>query len=295
MLEPWAGNKACGSLFQAKNYVILKGRKYEEWVTMFQIERLEKIRTILQEKGSADVIWLSASLKVSEVTIRRDLEKLEAEGFLKRTYGGAVLAHQPAGQPAQAEKAQTGFMPRALSQNSRRLGEMCLGLIENHDIIFLADCDANIALAEKLDKKNGVVVFTNSLAVLWAMRESKRNRIALTGGEVNLETKLMTLESVNVPFPDIRINKAFFQFTGADFEQGLSVNIRTEAMLYRELKSKSRQMVGIMEGSAFDKAGLIKLGELTEIDVLVADGDIPKNYKEVFYQNGVAVHQKFDL
>ena len=53
---------------------------------MFQIERLEKIKQILTEQKSADVIWLSSYLKVSEVTIRRDLEKLESEGFLKRTY-----------------------------------------------------------------------------------------------------------------------------------------------------------------------------------------------------------------
>ena len=48
---------------------------------MFQIERLEKIKQILTEQKSADVIWLSSYLKVSEVTIRRDLEKLESEGL----------------------------------------------------------------------------------------------------------------------------------------------------------------------------------------------------------------------
>ena len=58
---------------------------------MFQIERLQLIKQILSEKKSVDVMWLSGQLEVSEVTIRRDLEKLETEGFLKRTYGGAIL------------------------------------------------------------------------------------------------------------------------------------------------------------------------------------------------------------
>lgn len=53
-------------------------------------ERRLKIIDLLEEKGNIIVSELSSLLSVTEETIRRDLEGLEKEGLLKRTYGGAI-------------------------------------------------------------------------------------------------------------------------------------------------------------------------------------------------------------
>ncbi len=58
---------------------------------MFTIERMQRIRRILLEKKRVEVADLSLDFGLSESTIRRDLDKLEKEGFLHKTYGGAVL------------------------------------------------------------------------------------------------------------------------------------------------------------------------------------------------------------
>lgn len=58
---------------------------------MFAIERQNKIKEILLKDKRVDVFELSRLFSVTEVTIRRDLDKLEQEGFLTKTYGGAVL------------------------------------------------------------------------------------------------------------------------------------------------------------------------------------------------------------
>lgn len=263
---------------------------------MFQVERLEKIKQSLREKKSVDVIWLSSYLKVSEVTIRRDLEKLEGEGFLKRTYGGAILTEQETVHSAQQQVSHNEkFASMRISEKNRKLGEMCFNLIENYDVIFLGDCESNIALAEQLFKKTGVVVFSNSLNVLRAMWGEYKNKIILVGGEVNFEKSILCNEQVHSPFPDIRVNKAFLQFTGLDMEYGITTNYQQEATLYKEIKKRTKQMVAVVEGAAFDKAGLIQLGEMTDIDILVVDSEIPKAYKEVLYKKGVSLHQKFEL
>ena len=61
---------------------------------MFAVQRANIIKEYLLEKKQVEVTTLSKLLNVSEVTIRRDLEKLEKEGFLIRTHGGAVLNEQ---------------------------------------------------------------------------------------------------------------------------------------------------------------------------------------------------------
>lgn len=53
-------------------------------------DRLKKIKKILMDQKQIEVIGLSELLEVSDVTIRRNLDKLEKEGFLKKTYGGAI-------------------------------------------------------------------------------------------------------------------------------------------------------------------------------------------------------------
>ena len=58
---------------------------------MFAAERLKIIKQYLQANGQLEVTSISNMLGVSEVTIRRDLERLEQENFLIRTHGGALL------------------------------------------------------------------------------------------------------------------------------------------------------------------------------------------------------------
>ena len=58
---------------------------------MLAIERRNEILAILQKEQRVLVSELSQKYDVTDETIRRDLEKLESEGYVKRTYGGAVL------------------------------------------------------------------------------------------------------------------------------------------------------------------------------------------------------------
>lgn len=260
---------------------------------MFQIERLQLIRQLLREQKSVDVFWLSNYLKVSEVTIRRDLEKLETEGFLKRTYGGAVLA-ESAPQAEKASVQETGDAVQ-INEKARTFGELCAAIVENHDVIFLGSGESNLALAQCLKEKTGVVIFTNNLGVARIMEGDNQNMVILTGGQVNYAKNVIVNSSFNVPFPDIRVNKAFLCVQGVDLEYGLTVNEQDDAQVYREIKKRAKNIVAIMEGTVFDKIGLIKVDEITDIDFVITDGGIPDQYKKNFYKNGVRLHQKFDL
>ena len=73
------------------------------------------------------------------------------------------------------------------------------------------------------------------------------------------------------------------------------MNEQEGAWIYREIKSKSRNMVVIMEGKVFDKIGLIKVDDICGGDYVVTDSSIPEDYKRCFYKNGIRLHQKFDL
>ena len=56
--------------------------------------RRKQILALLEETGTLNVSELADRFGVSVVTIRKDLDDLEAEGFLQRTFGGAVFSHR---------------------------------------------------------------------------------------------------------------------------------------------------------------------------------------------------------
>lgn len=259
---------------------------------MFQIERLQLIKQVLREQKSADVIGLSNYLKVSEVTVRRDLEKLETEGFLKRTYGGAVLNETESLE----ERETPSFEERySISDKSRELGELGAELVENHDVIFLDSGESSVAVAESLRSKTGVVVFTNNLRVMEAMEYDHNNMVIVIGGGVDYRKKAIVSSNFNIPFPDIRVNKAFLSVQGVELGYGLTVNDKEDAFVYQEIVKRTRNKVIIMEGTVFDKIGLIKVDEITGMDYVITNNGIPQQYKKFFYKNGVRLHQKFSL
>ncbi|MDF1569189.1 MAG: DeoR family transcriptional regulator, partial [Spirochaetaceae bacterium] len=66
---------------------------------MYAIERVRIIKKYMEDHGQAQVHGLSRLLGVSEVTVRRDLERLENDGWLTRTHGGAVVNNQETVDP----------------------------------------------------------------------------------------------------------------------------------------------------------------------------------------------------
>src|ERR1035437_8240253 len=74
---------------------------------MIPAQRRVRIVEILRERRAVRVSSLSDDLRVSEMTIRRDLERLEAEGLLSRTHGGAILKQHMAEEPHYVDNVAT--------------------------------------------------------------------------------------------------------------------------------------------------------------------------------------------
>ena len=98
---------------------------------MLAIERKNEILAILQKEQRVLVSELSKRYDVTDETIRRDLEKLEIEGFVKRTYGGAVL-----------NKNKNVDMPLRIREKTNRdekqiIAGLVAGLVEEGDLISI--------------------------------------------------------------------------------------------------------------------------------------------------------------
>src|SRR5438270_10258081 len=93
--------------------------------------RRERILDRLRTAGNVMVGDLATDLATSEMTIRRDLKGLEAEGLVRRIHGGALLVPSRAYEPTFREK------PRQFVHEKRRIGAAAAKLVEpDHTIIL---------------------------------------------------------------------------------------------------------------------------------------------------------------
>lgn len=266
---------------------------------MFQVERLQKIKQILNSRKSVSVIELSDELLVSEITIRRDFEKLEKDGFLFRTHGGAVLNSRYDNEDFSEVHDQRGgvMLPTLqVSEADAMLGKQCADLVEDYDILFLGQCPSNIAMAGWLHTKQNLVIATNSIQVMLALSANRTNSILLAGGKVNYDRWVLEHTKDHSSYPSVRMNKAFIHVHGIDFEGGVTVNDYEDTLLYQELKNIiAGEIVLVAEGTLFGRVGLYQVETLDKVTTIVTDHKIPDEYKAHLFRQGVRMYQKFNL
>ena len=128
---------------------------------MFAPERIRIIKGLLIDKRHINVSDLSSMLNVSEVTIRRDLEKLENQDFLTRTHGGAIINNSIASE----EENYTDIYDDPYFKERVEISEIAVHMIEDNDVILLTPGLTNLCIAKKIMSKKNITVLTNDLNI----------------------------------------------------------------------------------------------------------------------------------
>jgi DeoR/GlpR family transcriptional regulator of sugar metabolism len=126
---------------------------------MLATQRREKILELLKEDGSAKVIALARLFKVTEVTIRQDLDKLEKEGLVVKEHGGAYLKNVE-------DQVRTFSLANQENLDKKeRIAAKCLEYIEEGDSIILDSGSTTTEIAKRLTGYRHLTVITNALNI----------------------------------------------------------------------------------------------------------------------------------
>lgn len=143
---------------------------------MFAIERRNAILAALKEEKHVVVSELAKQFDVSEETIRRDLDKLEKEGYVVKTYGGAVISEGAAIElPYVVRK-------KANVEAKQKIAELAAELIMDGDTLILDASSTALFIAQKIKTKKDITLLTNSLEVLMELSDVTGWKILSTGG-----------------------------------------------------------------------------------------------------------------
>ena len=247
---------------------------------MFAIERLKIIKNYLIKENQVEVATLSKVLDVSEVTIRRDLEKLEKEGFLSRIHGGAILNKEVVIDPTIPTEYHN-------LEKCQSIASIAIHMIKDNDVIMLANGPINMQIAKKLSSKNNITVLTNDILIALELSSYLAVKVVLLGGDVDYTSKAVfgSLTSLNIE--KFFVNKVFLEVDGIDINTQITVSSIEKATLIQEVIRKSKEKVVVCLEDAFNKTAFFKVGNINIADKIITNPGVADDYKRYIFNQDI--------
>lgn len=255
---------------------------------MFAIERIRIIKNYLIENKQVEVNQLSQMLGVSEVTIRRDLEKLEGEEFLTRTHGGAILG-------SSKDIPLEGALPSLLKEHSE-IAKIAIRMINDGDVIMLTNGEINLEIAKQLTSKNRVTVLTNDLNIASHIMEAQSAKVVLLGGDIDFLSKAVfgTLTINNLK--NFFVNRLFIEVDGISNNLELTVSNIDMATFIQEAAKNANERIILCTSSAFEKNSFYRAGLVSNLcDKLITNHTISDQHKNNIFKANIQLFTSIDL
>lgn len=242
---------------------------------MFPQERMNQIIQILKEEGRVRVKDLSSQFGMSEDAIRKDLQALEKEGVIERTYGGGILKTLPVEiQSIDARRSK-------LSAEQRIIAKKAMKMIEPNDVIFIDISSTTLALAEELvQTQMPLTVVTNDLEILYRLCRNPHLRMVCPGGVYNHDEGGFTGTETMENLTRIRVNKIFMSTCGIPADLGVMTYNIDDGNTKRVLMSIAHKKILLVETKKFHSSGLYQFANLEDFDCMIIEKELEAEIKK---------------
>jgi DeoR/GlpR family transcriptional regulator of sugar metabolism len=216
---------------------------------------------------------LSAALKVSQGTVRNDLDALEAEGRLIRVHGGAVL-HESIQFPSRNFSAHFHDHVAAKTAISRRAAE----LVQDGDSLLLDASSTVYYFAQALNERRRLRVVTNGIDSARLLASEASNSVILLGGVLIPEGSSVTGLLSEQIIKELHIHRAFVSCSGLSIARGLTEVHLDEAQLKRKAIESAREVIALVDSSKFGNEDLTSFARLDQIHQLFTDAGLSEEW-----------------
>ena len=233
------------------------------------------------EDGSAKVNVLAKIFKVTEVTIRQDLEKLEKDNLVIKQHGGAFL---------KSTVDQVRGVALAHQENIDKkeiIAAKCIEFIENGDTIILDSGSTTTEIAKKLKGFRNLTVITNALNIALLLGADPGIDVVMTGGEFKPPTLSLTGQKAADFFKGINVQKLFLATAGISLKAGLTYPSISDIVVKKAMIEAANTTYLVADSTKIGKSALASLGALSLIDYIITDAGIEEKYKKLFLDNEI--------
>jgi DeoR/GlpR family transcriptional regulator of sugar metabolism len=235
---------------------------------MLSNQRREKIFELIREDGHAKVLDLSKIFKVTEVTIRHDLERLEKEGLIIREHGGAYLKNM--------DLSVRNF--KLLNQENLSekitIAKKAIEFIHDGDTIILDSGSTTTEIAKLITGFNNLTVITNALNIALILGAQSGININVTGGEFKAPTLSLTGQKAADFFQNLHVDKLFLATAGITLKSGLTYPGISDIVVKRAMIESANEVYLVADSTKLSKNSFASLGPLSLINYLITDSKI---------------------
>ncbi len=256
--------------------------KTENLHPMLALERHRRLLDLLNKRGGVRTAEVARALGVTEETVRRDFEKLEAEGALLRSHGGAVRLEPmrrefPAGERAKQNAAEKLQIARAAVARIRA----------GQTILF--DASTTALQVAKLLPDQPLTVLTSALQTALALVEKPSVHVTLLGGTLLSSSQSCTGWSAEQMLELFRIDTAYISCRGLDADRGPSEATEDQARLKRRITERADEVCLLADVSKAGATSSYFFARPQEIDVWITNRMPPVPFRQKLSAHGVRI------
>ena len=229
---------------------------------MLPAERMTKIISLLNGSGSVRVDTLAKKFGVSEMTIRRDLEKCKKLGRIHRCYGGAIFRSEVINELNYDDKLL------AHQSEKEKIAEYCAALVKEGSSVYLDAGTTNLAIAEAISGIPNLTVITNDLKIALLLSHCPVELIVI-GGTVQTSTFSMLGPLTVSQLERMHVSVAFVGVSSINEEFEVSTPTFEKVFLKRAINNSASEVYLVTDFSKFHKQALHKINSLSDFTAVI--------------------------
>jgi DeoR/GlpR family transcriptional regulator of sugar metabolism len=238
---------------------------------------------ILARRGYQSVAELAGELDVSEMTIRRYLDRLEEQQQVKRTHGGAYLGQ---------EMIEVDYRIRETVRRAEKeaIGRLAFSMIQPGESVFVDSGTTAAFLAYAINDSKRITVVTMSLVAAQALEGRTAVQTLLLGGTVHAATHSVIGPLAEESIGQFRFNQAFLGASAISLTDGLSQSTYDEIPVKRKAALHAQRVVVLADSDKLHKHAPFLFMPLDQVTALVTDTRIRSEDRQALEEKGVEIH-----
>ena len=229
--------------------------------------RREAVLELLRENTSASISEIAEQFRVSQMTIRRDLQKLVEAGQVIRIPGGARIERWHGMERTFLERLEN------MSPAKRAIGKAAAALVKDGQSVVLDSGTTTLYVARELRSRHNVFVITFALAVLEELASAEEVRVELTGGAYRASSHDLIGRGVADGLKSIYADHVLFGAAAVSFARGVMVH---DPDAQREMLQAGKQKILLVDSSKIGIEATYRLCGIEDCDLIITDSMLPE-------------------
>lgn len=251
---------------------------------MLVAERYEKIVSLVNDRGSIRVSLLSELCNVTEETIRRDLDRLEQAGRLRRSHGGAVSIKDMTQHP------EIPYSVREImnADEKKRIALEAIKRIAPKDRILLDASSTTWYMAADVPDV-ALTVLTNSIKVATELSNKEKIEVISTGGILAHRSLSYVGPLAERSLDAYHVDKVFLSCKGVHLDRGISESNELQARIKERMIGMADEVILLVDSSKFGVQAFTHVADLSAVHVIITDRNMPTDTIEQLESRGITV------